>query len=86
MSEGDMERKEFQPTPPKDPRYFRDKDWAYAHHAALEREYPNQWVAVVDGRVVAAGTDLGTVRSEAARVADRFDIAIVFVEQGIHVW
>ena len=81
-----MERTEFPPLPPKDPRYSRDKDWAYANHAALEREYPNQWVAVVDGRVVAAGKDLGKVRSEAARVTDRFDIAIIFVEHGIHVW
>ncbi len=74
------------PPPPKDPRYFRDMEWAHAHHAELERAYPNQWVAVVDGHVVAASADLGEVQDEAARVANRFDIAILFVEHGIHVW
>jgi hypothetical protein len=61
-------------------------DWAYANHADLERAYPNQWVAIVDEQVVAAGPDLGEVESQAAEVTDRFDIAILFVEQGIHVW
>ena len=78
--------KDIPPAPWTDPRYFRDMDWAYANHAALEKAYPNQWVAIVDGRVVAAGTDLGEVESQAAEVTDRFDIATLFVERGIHVW
>ena len=43
-------------------------------------------VAVVDGRVVAAGVDLGDVETEAARVAGRQDVAVIFVERGIHVY
>ncbi len=75
------------PPPPRaDPRYFRDMDWAYAHYADLAKAYPNQWVAIVDGRVVAGGTDLGEVKSQAAQVTDRFDIATLFVEREIHVW
>ncbi len=81
-----MEEREFPPLPPKDPRYFRDMDWAYANHWDLERKYPNQWVAVVDEQVVAAGTDLGEVESKARQATDRFDIATLFVERGIHVW
>lgn len=78
--------KDIPPPPPTDPRYFRDMDWAYANHADLERAYPNQWVAIVDEQVVAAGTDLGEVETQAAQVANRFDIATLFVERGIHVW
>ncbi len=77
---------EYPPVPPIDPRYFRDMDWAYANHAMLEKTYPDQWVAVVDGRVVAVGTNLGEVEAEAARVTDCFDIATLFVERGIRVW
>ncbi len=81
-----MDMKEFPPVPPIDPRYFRDMDWAYDNYAVLEKTYPDQWVAVVDGRVVGASTDLGEVKAEARRVTDRFDIAILFVERGIRVW
>lgn len=53
-----MDAKDYPPVPPHDPRYDQDMDWAYENHAALARAYPNQWVAVVDGQVVAAGIDL----------------------------
>jgi hypothetical protein len=81
-----MAEKEYPPVPPIDPRYFQDMDWAYAHYNRLAAAYPNQWVAVVDGRVVAASLDLGEVESEAIRVAGRRDVAILFVERGIHVY
>ena len=81
-----MELKEFPPVPPLDPQYLRDMDWAYAHYAELERAYPNQWVAVVEGRVVAAGPVLADVRAGAAKFTDRGDVAVLFVEEGIHVW
>ena len=81
-----MAEKEYPPVPPIDPRYFQDLDWAYAHYATLAADHPNQWVAVVDGRVVAAGLNLGEVESEASRVAGRRDVAILFVERGIHVY
>jgi len=81
-----MAEKEYPPVPPIDPRYFQDLDWAYAHYNGLAAAYPNQWVAVVDGRVVAASLDLGVVEEEALRVAGRRDVAILFVEHGIHVY
>lgn len=81
-----MEEKDYPPVPPLDPRYVRDMDWGHEHYSLLAKAYPNQWVAIVDGQVVAAGTDLGEVESVAARVTDRKDIAVLFVEHGIHVW
>jgi hypothetical protein len=81
-----MAEKEYPPVPPLDPRYMRDVDWAYANYNELAAAYPNQWVAVVDGRVVAAGVDLGEVETDAARVADRQDVAVIFVERGVHVY
>ena len=81
-----MAKKKYPPVPPLDPRYVRDVDWAYANYNALAAAHPNQWVAVVDERVVAAGVDLGEVETEAARVAGRQDVAVIFVERGIHVY
>ncbi len=81
-----MAQQEYPPVPPLDPRYVRDVDWAYANYNALAAAHPNQWVAVVEGRVVAAGIDLGEVETEAARVAGRQDVAVIFVEGGIHVY
>ena len=81
-----MELKEFPPVPALDPQYVRDMDWAYTHYAELEMAYPNQWVAVVEGRVVAAGPVLAEVRGGAAKFTDRRDVAVLFVEEGIHVW
>ncbi len=81
-----MAEKEYPPVPPIDRQYWRDMDWAYHNYATLAAEYPNQWVAVVDGRVVAAGPNLGEVESKAGRIAGRRDVAVLLVERGIHVY
>ncbi len=81
-----MTETEYPPVPPIDPRYFQDLDWAYANYNALAAAHPNQWVAVVDGRVAAAGANLGVVEEEATRIAGRRDVAVLFVERGIHVY
>jgi hypothetical protein len=81
-----MAEKQYPPVPPLDPRYVRDVDWAYANYNILAATHPNQWVAVVDESVVAAGEDLGQVEIEAAQVANRQDVAVIFVERGIHVY
>jgi hypothetical protein len=81
-----MQEKEYPPVPPIDPGYFRDMDWAYANYANLAAEYPNQWVAVVDGRVAAAGANLSVVEEEAIWIAGWRDIAVLFVERGIYVY
>lgn len=77
---------DYPPVPRIDARYWQDMDWAYAHYATLAADHPNQWVAVVGGRVVAVGADLGEVESEASRIAGRRDVAVLFVERGIHVY
>lgn len=81
-----MEGRDYAQAPPIDRRYWADIDWAYEHYATLATEHPNQWVAIVDGRVVAAGMDLGEVESVARAIAARKDVAVLFVERGIHVY
>ncbi|NCO39717.1 MAG: hypothetical protein COZ06_18325 [Armatimonadetes bacterium CG_4_10_14_3_um_filter_66_18] len=51
--------------------YYADVDWKDAHLAELTEKYPNHWVAVSEGRVVAAHPALGRAKREAARNTGR---------------
>lgn len=64
------------------PAYRANSKWLLDHLADLAGEYPNQWVAVWDNRVVAGGPDLGAVTTEAARLAPAQDTVIHFVDDG----
>jgi hypothetical protein len=48
--------------------YWDDKDWIHAHTTELSYEYPDRWIAVADGKVVAAGKSLAKVEREAAKI------------------
>jgi hypothetical protein len=40
-------------------------DWIQTHFGELLRDHPDQWIAVDQGRVLAAGRNLGQVADEA---------------------
>ncbi len=42
--------------------------WFQEHLAELVKQFPSEWVAILDGRVVAHGADLPTVVKQAARL------------------
>lgn len=66
--------------------YWEDYQWANENMAELARNYPNQWVAVIDKRVIAIGPDVRSVESKAKERMDRAEFPILFVERGIHVY
>ena len=70
--------------PPKE--YWVDVKWAEEHSAELTRQYPNQWVAIIDQRVVSAGRNLRQVLNEAKAHTDRLEFPHLFIERGIHVY
>ncbi len=57
---------EFQ-MPPK--RFFDDTRWI-CENVELNKQYPEQWIAVLNKEVVAAGTDLGEVERVARQKAE----------------
>lgn len=57
-------------------------DWIEQHLDELGQRYPNQWVAVHDGRVVGAGDTLREATEAAERVAPPEDVAYHFVDDG----
>jgi hypothetical protein len=61
------------------PAYLANDSWIEAHLDRLARDYPEQWVAVDRGRVLAAGPDLGRVTEEANRAGASPDAAFEFI-------
>lgn len=68
------------PLPSK--QYTRDCQWIVRQFKKLSVEYPNNWIAVHKGRVVAVGDDSGTVKSVAQQRAGFLDIPVEFVDDG----
>ena len=46
-------------------RAIKDFEWLNAHYSELQKAYPNMYVAVKEGKVVAYGKDFGKVYDEA---------------------
>ncbi len=75
------------PLPSPGPReYWDDSKWANEHATEIAQQYPNQWVAVADKTVVAAGIDGAEVERMATKKAVQRDFVIFFAEKGIHVY
>jgi len=75
-----MRTKTKPPLPSK--QYTRDSQWIVRHYGKLSLEYPNKWVAVHKGRVVAVADDLGAARAAAQERTGSSDMPIQFVDDG----
>ena len=70
-------------------QYLEDEKWINDHIMELTQRCPDQWVAVLKGEVVAAGTDLGLVQTEGrrrAKEAHADQCVYSFVEAGIRIY
>jgi hypothetical protein len=68
------------------PRFWEDEEWAYEHYAELLNLYPNKWVAIVGKKVVAVSDGSGKILEEARTKTAQAHIAMVFIEDGSHVY
>ncbi len=66
--------------------YWEDSKWVNEHAEEISLQHPNQWVAVVDKMVIAAGIDGAEVEKTATEKAGQKDFVIFFAEKGIHVY
>jgi hypothetical protein len=66
-------------------RYWDDSDWAIANAQMLSQQYPNQWVAIYNKKVIAHHKELGRVARQALKL-DFNDPVFTFSERGIHVY
>ena len=69
-------------------RFWKDAKWVDEHYKELQKKYADQWIAVLDKKVVSAGRDGGKVETEAERVTKvpRNEILMEFIECGSHVY
>jgi hypothetical protein len=54
--------------------------WFKNYYLELIQDYPNQWIAVLDQKVVASGIAKGQVESEARTVAGGKAVSLYFIE------
>lgn len=69
-----MKRSAKLPLPSK--QYERDSRWVDRHYKALSLKYPNKWVAVHKGRVVAVADDLGSAKRLAQQRTGTSDVLV----------
>ncbi len=68
------------PLPSK--QYMRDFRWMVKHYRELCKKYPNQWVAVHKNRVVAVGTESGSVERLARERTGVNEIPVQLIDDG----
>lgn len=71
----------------KIPKKFWDgMKWGREHRSDLQSKYPDQWVAIVGGVVVAAGIDLSKVEEEARWKTQKNLIPTLFIDSGAYIY
>ncbi len=69
-----------------DKRLLEDLDWAEEHHSELLRKYRDQWIAVYNKHVIAAGELGGEVEKEASTKLGKKRPALYFVDSGSSIY
>jgi len=67
-------------------KFWEDLDWARANHTQLAKQHPDEWVAVINKKVVGFGKSLKKVKEETMNKSKRKDIAVFFAECGEHIY
>ncbi len=66
--------------------YWEDSKWANEHFGEIVREYPDQWVAIVNQKVAASGKTISEVERIVFKMTGSIEFPIYFAEKGIRVY
>ncbi len=66
--------------------YWEDSQWANEHFGDIVRDYPDQWVAIVDQKVAASGKTVAEVERIVTEMTGRDEFPIYFAEKGIRIY
>jgi len=66
--------------------FWDDAEWTEKHYSDLVKRFPDEWVAVVNKKVVSYGESPAQVREDAKMKTGRKNIPITFIECGDHVY
>jgi hypothetical protein len=67
--------------------FRKDQEWALENYQRFMKEYPDQWIAIYDEKVVATGEDLTSVEEAAKKVTglDSENIPVLYIERSFRV-
>ncbi|MFQ6087915.1 MAG: DUF5678 domain-containing protein [Candidatus Methanofastidiosia archaeon] len=66
--------------------FWEDKNWAYENYSELVKRFSDQWIAIVDKKVICADPDLEKVEKKAREKTSKKHIPIIFIESGMNVY
>ena len=66
--------------------FWADLKWGRKNYNKLITKYTDQWVAIVDKKVVASGESIKRIRQEAIKKTGKKHIPIIYVEDASHVY
>jgi hypothetical protein len=80
--------KDKQPQSPKPPskNYLADREWAHENLAEISKQYPNQWVAVFNKKIISASANGAEVERISFKKLGHQEFFIFYAEKGIHVY
>jgi len=65
--------------------FWEDKDWAFDNYSEWMKKYPDQWIAVVDKKVVAAGKDVQEIKKIAREKTGTKHFPVIYVEGRVRI-
>ncbi len=74
------------PLPLPTPSEVEDWRWIDEHMTDLVHRYPDQWVAVQNGVVLAAGAAMDEVARAAETKCQSYDIVLEFIHSGTRIF
>jgi len=63
-------------------QYLENRRWIRENIESLVRNHANQWIAVHEGKVLAAGPDAGEIREKVLRMTSDEDVVYQFIDDG----
>ena len=66
--------------------YWEDSKWAREHFSDIVKQYPDLWVAIVDKKVVAAGSTIEEVERAGKEETGHDEFPIYLAERGLRVY
>lgn len=69
-----------------DRQFWDDFKWGHAHHTELLLEHRDEWVAIMNQQVIAAGTNLAEVQKKAKEKTGTDEIPVLFIDCGARIY
>ncbi|MFQ6062780.1 MAG: DUF5678 domain-containing protein [Methanosarcinales archaeon] len=67
-------------------QFWEDLKWGRKHRSELLMQYPDQWIAIDNKKVISAGKSLSAVEEEAKKKTKKKQIPLLFIDCGDHIY